>query len=217
MTTVLLTSFSIGRMVRCDPLPPFSLSLPARRFITRAALSLRPRITPPGPRPSLLSVLNAVRRHCSTSAPLSAAAPCPLRSPPAPFTDHAAPRQCNSPPSPLSICTASRLSVSTALRLRRSPLSPLSVLVALLPRRSSFSPFSVLTALRSVSTALSRRSRHLHAAAARSRRSALLTPVPRHPQVEIMPCSNHMTGISAANVHKVSNVTRGTLKQTLEI
>jgi hypothetical protein len=32
-----------------------------------------------------------------------------------------------------------------------------------------------------------------------------------------MPCSNHMTGISAANVHKVSNVTRGTLKQTLEI
>ena len=150
MTTVLLTSFSIGRMVRCDPLPPFSLSLPARRFITRAALSLRPRITPPGPRPSLLSVLNAVRRHCSTSAPLSAAAPCPLRSPPAPFTDHAAPRQCNSPPSPLSICTASRLSVSTALRLRRSPLSPLSVLAALLPRRSSFSPFSVLTALRSV-------------------------------------------------------------------
>ena len=37
------------------------------------------------------------------------------------------------------------------------------------------------------------------------------------PQVEIMPCSNHITGISAANVRKVSNVTRDTLKQTLEI
>ena len=37
------------------------------------------------------------------------------------------------------------------------------------------------------------------------------------PQVEIMHCSNHITGISAANVRKVSNVTRDTLKQTLEI
>ena len=81
---------------------------------------------------------------------------------------------------------------------------PLSVLSTLRPRRSPSVAHHP------------RRSRHEHAAAARSRRSALLTPVPP-PQVQIMRCSNHITGISAANVRKVSNVTRDTLKQTLEI
>ena len=154
-------------------------------------------------------------------------------------------RPCRSPSASLSALAALRLHRSEALRLhRRSPSSPLSVLVALRPRRSPSAalrprrspssprsarlsvmaalrpPLSVLSTLRprrSPSVALHpRRSRHEHAAAARSRRSALLTPVPP-PQVEIMPCSNHITGISAANVRKVSNVTRDTLKQTLEI
>ncbi len=39
----------------------------------------RQRISPPGPRCSPLSVLTALRPHCSTSSTLSAAAHCPLQ------------------------------------------------------------------------------------------------------------------------------------------
>ena len=154
------------------------------------------------------------------------------------FSVHAAPRQRHSPPSPLSVFTAPRLSVCTAaLRPRHSPFSslsvlaalrpPLSVLVALRPRRappaspsgprsahrSPSSPLCVLAALRpSLSTLAAPAMSTLPPLAP----AALLTPVPP-PQVQIMRCSNHITGISAANVRKVSNVTRGTLKLTLEI
>ena len=236
MTTVLLTSFSIGRMVRCDPSPPsLSLFLPAALshapLYRSASASLRPGRAPLCSRSSLLNVvtalrlhrsppphpaLSALRRRLSPTTPLPVSATLrPRRSPSAPLR--------GSPSAPLSVCAALRylrspyslLSFLANLRLRRSPSSPLFFLAALLPRRSPSSqrsPFSQ----RSVRP-LARRSRHLHAAAARSRRSALLTPVPRPPQVEIMPCSNHITGISTANVLKVSNVTRGTLKQTLEI
>ena len=207
MTTVLLTNCSIGRMAKCDPLPPPSV---------RA--SLRPRISP------------AVRPHCCTSSTHSASALRSLRSPPASFSVHAAPRQRRSPPSPLSVFTALRLSVSTAaLRPRRSPSSLLSVLVALRSRRTPCysarlsvmatlrPPLSVLSALRPNRAPSACSPPSPLTPCARCRRSALLTPVSRPPQVEIMPCSNHITGISAANVHKVSNMTRGTLKQTLEI
>ena len=246
MTTALLTSCSMGRMARCDPLPPpppsahptASASLMLRLSPSMplpVSVTLRPRRSPSSPlrgSPSAppLSVLATLRSRRSPSSPLSV---------------------CRSPSSSLSVLAALRppLSVLVALRPRRSPSSPLSVrrspsaalrpplsvLAALRPRRSPSSPrsarLSVMAALRPPLSVLStlrprrspsvalhpRRSRHEHAAAARSRRSALLTPVSRPPQVEIMPCSNHITGISAANVRKVSNVTRDTLKQTLEI
>ena len=130
---------------------------------------------------------------------------------------------------PLSVLATlrSRRSPSSPLSVRRSPSSSLSVLVALRPRRappaspswplsahrSPSSPLCVLAALRpSLSTLAAPAMSTLPPLAP----AALLTPVPP-PQVQIMRCSNHITGISAANVRKVSNVTRDTLKQTLEI
>ena len=203
MTTVLLTSFSIGRMARCDPPPSFSLSSCAplyhtRRFITPSAhhfarASLRPGRAALCSRSSLLYVVTVLR---------------PRRSPPpqpSPLSAGAFHRPRRSPSVQLSALAALHLHRSEALRQHRSPSAPLSAISALRPRCSPSSPLFFLAVLRSHSAplrppALARRSRHLHAAAARCRRSALLSPVPRPPQVEIMPCSNHIVGISAVNV-----------------
>ena len=146
MTTVLLTSFSIGRMVRCDPLPPFSLSLPARRFITRAALSLRPRIAPPGPRPSLLSVVTALRLHRSPPPHPALSALHRRLSPTTPLLVSATLRPRRSPSAPLRGSPSAPLSVCAALRYLRSPSSLLSFLAALLSRRSQFSQRSAPSA-----------------------------------------------------------------------
>jgi hypothetical protein len=143
MTTVLLTSFSIGRMVRCDPLPPLlSLSSCAPLYHTRRF------IAPPAHHSARAAPLSALGPQCCTSSLLYVCTALRRRTLPSPLSAGAFHRPRRSSSVQLSALAALHLHRSEALRQHRSPSAPLSAISALRPRCSPSSPLFFLAALR---------------------------------------------------------------------